>query len=229
MARKEKEVNSQSVIGVFGALVFALIVPTACAKEGVLPTLSVGDKWEWRSVFEGIEYTTTTEITGEDITDGKNCYVGKGSIVPPLQGIMDAASLKADKATMLPVRVQTSGEYMDMPFIVAVSLSYDFVDTFLYPLEVGRECEVVETETTAITMAGETQRETDTSTYVYKVEKMEEITVPAGTFRCFKIVKYDGDGNSVQSSWRSDKAKGVVKSIDHEIGLVDELVSYSVR
>jgi hypothetical protein len=58
---------------------------------------------------------------------------------------------------------------------------------------------------------------------------VEQITVPARTFRCFKIVEYDEAGIAVRTSWVSDEAKQVkAKSIDHETGEVTELVSYSI-
>jgi len=98
-----------------------------------------------------------------------------------------------------------------------------------YPREVGKEYERIETETTTTTVMGETQTDTETNSYTYKVEKMEQIAVPAGTFRCFKVVQYDEAGTPLTTVWHSDRTKQFqVKEIDHETGEVTELVSYSL-
>ena len=206
------------------------LTQTLIVREGVLPTLSIGDKWVSKVISDGVEYTMTVEVTGEDVTDGKSCYVLEGSFEPPFEGFISSVSLKLDKATMLLVRMQMSGEYRDMPFIAASSYSYEMLGKPYYPLEVGKECEVIETETTTLKMMGETETETATNTYIYTVEKIEAITVPAGTFRCFKIVKYDEAGTAISTSWGSDKLKGYeVSSINHETEEVIELVSYSIQ
>lgn len=167
-------------------------------------------------------------MVGEDVADGKNCYVTEALYKPPLVGFVSSVSEKIDKETMLTVRFQTSGELMGYPYITAVSYSYSPEETF-YPLEVGKELEVITTETTNTVSMGETQRETETSVLTYKVAKIEQITVPAGTFKCFKIVIYDDGGSALQTQWYSDKTKWMVKTIDHEEEYIDELVSYSLR
>lgn len=85
--------------------------------EGVPPVLSVGDTWISTFVSDGIEYTETMEVTGEDIIDGKSCYVLEGTYEVPLIGIVDSVSAKYDKATNMLLRIQFSGEHMDMPFV----------------------------------------------------------------------------------------------------------------
>lgn len=205
------------------------LTQTVAIREGVLPTLSVGDRWASQFTFEDIEYEMTLEVTGEGVTDGRDCYVLEGSIEPPMMGFLSSASVKLDKATMFMLRVQMSGEYQGEPFIAADSYSYEFPGALPYPLEVGKEIEVVETYTSTFTMAGETETETVTNTYTYKVEAIEEVTVPAGTFRCFKLVEYDEAGTAVYTCWMSDKVKQFnVKELDPETGEVTELVSYSV-
>ncbi len=220
-------------IALVSLLVLALIVGAlGCGGgegEGKLPPLNIGDRWVLRTMSEGIEYTGTLEVVGEDVIHGKNCYVMEGSIEPPLVGeFMSSVSAKIDKETMLTVRMQTSGELMGYPYVTAVSYSYSPEETF-YPLEVGKELERIETETTTIRSMGETYTETETSTYTVKVEKIEEITVPAGTFRCFKIVTYDEHSAAIATKWHSDRTKWMVKRIDHETGDVTELISYSLR
>ena len=93
----------------------------------------------------------------------------------------------------------------------------------------GKEVTIIENTTTTITISGETQTETEERIYTHVVEGIEDITVPAGTFRCFKVVEYNEQGNIDSIDWYADKAKVNVKSIDHETGDIMELQSYSVR
>ena len=76
---------------------------------------------------------------------------------------------------------------------------------------------------------GETETDTVTTNYTYKIDRIEQITVSAETFRCFKIIKFDEAGTAVSSYWTSDQGKQIhVKSIHHETGEVHELLSYSI-
>jgi len=216
------------------ALVVALVIPTACAKlakfeEGVLPTLSIGDRWVSRVVFQGVEYTMTSQVSGEEVSDGNDCYVIDSSINPPFMGLLGRLRETIDKATMFPATQQMSGEYMDMPLLIAISYAHEFLGERLYPLAVGKEIKVIEAKTTTRTLTGETETNTVAATYTYKVDKMEQITVPAGTFRCFKIIKFDEANTVVSSYWTSDQVKQIhVKSLHHETGEVHELLSYSI-
>ena len=70
----------KEVLGVL--LVLCLLATTsllfpACQekKEGQLPTWEVGDQWVWSYEMEGMAYTITEEITGEETVEGRVCYV----------------------------------------------------------------------------------------------------------------------------------------------------------
>ena len=63
-----------------------------------------------------------------------------------------------------------------------------------------------------------------------KIEGMESVTVPAGTFDCQKIVYYQEDTIRVQE-WFSEEVKGAVKKIEELFWHgpdIWELESYSV-
>ena len=202
---------------------------TSCAEkpaEGVLPTLSIGDKWVWKVTVQGAELTEQIEVTGEDVTDGENCYV--------MQGTADilARVTKVDKTTMQMVSEQWSYEYGTW----VTTLSYEFPEVLPFPLVVGKEYREVVTVTTNFTSnrpsIGSLKTYTTKSTYIRKVEGIERITVPAGTFRCFKIVTYDEGGYLLDTSWYSDKAKRNVKNVkttDKSGDTTGELLSYSVH
>lgn len=223
------------VLTVVVLLIAMMVAGAACAKEkeelptGELPTLEVGNEWVYKWVVEGVEYTVTIEVTGGDIVDGKDCHVTEWSFNPPLYGIVDSGTLKIDKATYFVLSGQSRGTMEGLPFSVVATSSYEFPEASYWPLEVGKEVKVIETSTTTTTAMGETETETAAETSTYKVEKIEEVTVSAGTFKCFKTVEYDETGKKLYTSWHSDKVKNDVKWIDHETGDIAELVSYSLR
>ena len=94
---------------------------------------------------------------------------------------------------------------------------------------VGKQNKEVETLNATVTMMGEIQKTTTTNTFMYKIEQIEDISVPAGTFRCFKSVKYNEDGKVYFIEWNAEDTKFYqVKTLDPETGDVVELVSYSV-
>jgi len=218
------------VLAVAVLLVAMIAAGIACdkAKEGELPTLKVGDQWVYEMVSEGVEYAVTWEVTDEDVIEGKDCYVIEWHFDPAFGGIFDSLTEKRDRATYFSLRTQMTGTMMGLSAIADLQFSYTFPEAAPWPLEVGKEIKVIRTETSTTTMMGETKTETETETSTQKVERMEEITVPAGTFKCFKIVKYDETGEKIYTSWHSDKVKTYVKRIVYEDGTTMELKSYSM-
>ncbi len=202
--------------------------------SGTLPTLVKGDKWVGRFGSKGIEYTMTTEVIDTSgIAGGKICYILESSITPPVEYGISKAIAWLDRLTFDVLKIESSGTHEGRPFSIVTSTSHQYADYITgyihYPLAVGRQWEVEEVATITFTAMEQKQTETKTNTYVYKVEEIEQITVPAGTFKCFKIVQYDKNGNSIKTSWVSDQTKHhEIKEIDHATGDVLELVSYSV-
>ena len=96
-----------------------------------------------------------------------------------------------------------------------------------YPLSVGKTWAVTENVTVT---GGMVQNQTTTGTfrYTYEVKKVESITVPAGTFQCFKIVQYNSSNSVVYTRWVTDvTGVSAVKEID-SAGVTSELMSYSL-
>ena len=186
---------------------------TVTGNEGALPVLSGGDKWVMKITSGNNEFTATTEIIGDEVVDGKDCYISTISMAPY------SGKEWIDKTTLFPVKDESSKG--------TTTYSYQFEGDMLYPLQLKKECQVVETITTTVKASG--QSNTETNTYTYKVENIEQITVPAGTFKCFKIVMYDKDGKPVTTKWESDETKMyMVKGVDPENNVTTELVSYAV-
>jgi len=149
------------------------------------------------------------------------------AIDPPYEEIFDAGRAWVDKATLRDIKGQTSGKYLGAPVTSTFDTAYQ--GSSKYPLKVGKEVTITATTTMTTTVSGESETETEVDTYTFRVERIEDITVPAGTFRCFKIVEYDEHGTVSDEEWYADEPKINVKSIDHETGEIMELKSYSVR
>lgn len=214
-------------------LLIAMIPVIGCGESDQvdLPNLKVGDQWVFRITSGESEHTMNVAVTGEDVVNGRDCYVFEVSVEPSFEGLIDLMTIKRDKATMEEITVQKSGEYMDTPYTISMIYSYIISGENPYPLELGKEYKEIVTMNSTTTIEGEDpETETEENTYIYKIEAIEEITVPAGTFECFKIVKYDEEGtNVIQESWASDEIKQyTVKKIDYASGKTTELKSYSL-
>jgi len=212
--------------GNFTIKVGELATTLTVERCGLCPTLHTGDQWVVR-VSDDTIYTWTLEVTAIETLTGKECYVVDVSFTPPYQGYIDTATAWYETATFDMIRMQMSGEYMGFPYIASTTTSYDYSDDY-WPLEAGKECDVIETTTFSVTVLGETSTETETETCTFKVEAREEITVPAGTFTCFKIVEYAENGDILFTRWYSDRTKLTPKMVDHETDEIFELKSYVV-
>lgn len=230
------------LLSVFVALLVAsvAIVGAACCppaeEEGALPTLHVGDHWVYKMTSDPYLYTWTVEVTGQETIDGRDCYVVDALIHPPVKGVVTDIRCWIQKDTFWVVKTQISGEYTGFSYIV--SADYSIEGPPLFPLEVGKEVEITETSTITTTMLGETETEIERYTRTYNVEKIEDITVAAGTFRCFKVVTYDEYFDTWSTAWYSDKVKwysdmmkivGCVKTVNLTTGGTYEVQPYWVQ
>jgi hypothetical protein len=202
-------------------------------KEGQLPTLQVGDSWVWSYVMDDTTYTLTEEVTGTETVAGRECYVIRMSFDPVISQTYDSVvytvtDMKywADKATaLLSVKMETSVTGNGQTFTSSEISSYEPWIS-LFPLEIGKE---VEADKTTTQYMGDTQMsEPAVTTEKYVVDSKEDVTVPAGTFSCWKIFLYDGAGNITATFWYSDKVKSGIKSVDASGNTMMELKSYSV-
>jgi len=229
-----------STVGFLAAILVLAVALAACGSSGgsggaerdpgALPELAVGDTWTTRGPVEGEMYTMVQTVTGTDVIDGKECYVLDISMDPPMFGLIDTVTAMMDRSTMLFLEMKSAGEAPDGAFEFRSTHTYELPDEPPFPLAVGKEYTVVETETTTTTISGESDVETETNTYTYRVEAMEEVTVPAGTFQCFRVVKYGEEGQRLETSWLAPEVKMFeVKSVDHETDEVAELLSYSLK
>ncbi|MBA7468902.1 hypothetical protein ES707_04158 [subsurface metagenome] len=204
--------------------------PSVVEQGGRLPTCEVGDKWVWSYVMDETTYTLTEEVIGEEIVEGRDCYVIDMSFDPLLSythsDVSTITSMKywQDKDTAL-YGVKTEQSYTYNGTVSTWTETYSYSPwSSLFPLEIGKE---VETEVTATQYSDGSQiGDPVVTTEKYKVNSKEDVTVAAGTFSCWKIIIYDGDGSVTETIWWSDKVKSMVKMTDAE-GSIGELQSFT--
>jgi hypothetical protein len=199
-------------------------------RAGGLSRYHMGDKWEVRCMSDSADYLMTIEFVGEDSSSGRGFYVLRISFGPGAAGRPDNMVVHIDGATLFPMRIQTLCAHTGIPVTVVTAYDDQFPGATPYPLDPGKEFEVIQMETTTYSVDGEipVETETMTSTLICKVEATEEITVPAGTFTCVRVTKYDQDGTAIGTSWKSDEVGHAVdvKYLDYQTDEVCELVSY---
>ena len=174
-------------------------------KEGELPSRTVGDQWVYTVISDATEYTFTMVVTGEEVVEGIDCWTENYLFEPAMDG-MGTMSVWSVKDTVFPLKMESSGVYDGHPYTAVTTYSYEFLEGFSWwPLEVGKEGTVQETQTTTVTSGGEVvSTETNTVTVVLEIEKKEDIEVLAGTFNCFKILEKGEDGTVHRVYWYSD-------------------------
>jgi hypothetical protein len=228
-----------AVLLVFCLLAATPLTFTACKdgggapSEGQLPTTEVGDEWVWSYVMYGTTYTLTEEVIGEETVGGRDCYVMDMSFDPLISYTYDDAvstvtSMKywGDKATgIYGVKTEMTGTYDGTEFTMTTISSYSSWP-HLFPLEIGKEVEVEQTDIQFFN--GSQTGEPMVTTQKYRVDSKEDVTVSAGTFSCWKIIIYDGEGNVIQIVWWSDQAESMVKSTDADGNTMMDLLSYSI-
>jgi hypothetical protein len=206
---------------------------TLTVSEGVVPVYHTGDKWVYRFTSQGIMYTKTETITGEETIDGKSCYVVKRTYDPKYGGLISEETTWWDKSTALSIRSQITVEASGQSVTSTLISSQNVTGSALWPMAVNNESTVVMNGKTVTMASGKSSTKESTSTITVKVEKAESITTNAGTFRTLKSVTYSSDGKVTSEQWYSDKAQATVKSTTIKNGTPsgdgEELLSYSVK
>lgn len=202
----------------------AIIALTPTEEIVEPPTLHVGDEWVYQIIGDNT-YIIHYKVTAEGMVDNTDCYLVEVLYTPPLPGglggLLSGENMWMEKGTGFPIKEQISGEYIGAPFIKTLTCIYHSGPEDMWPLKVGREVTVTATVIENSTFTDHPVSRTETITL--KVEKREDITVPAGTFTCFKIVFYDEYGSITTTRWYSDEVKFWVKTGEAE------LISYSIQ
>ena len=214
----------------------AALVLVAAGCEGVsdggagaLPNPQVGDTWVQNTVADANDYTFSLEVTGEEEVEGKKALKVEALIDPPIEGVFDSSIMFIDKATMDVIRTLFAGRSAGANITSGTTNSYEYAGGALYPLKVGKEVKVKESKETTTTVSGKTTSKTEVNNYTYRVEALEEITIPLGRFLSYKVVRYGEDGQAAETKWLSDKVGPLEVKQRYEDDSSAELVSYSYK
>ena len=197
---------------------------------GRVPILHVGDWWIMELVANGTTHTVTSNVTGE----GPDYYVTYEEYNPPYQGRHNM-TYHVDKSTTNPTWGQGQSEYTydntTITYTYNITFFYTYYGGAPFPLIVGKELNMSESMTYKTIIHDTTYTYEYDMSVIYKVEKIENVTVPAGTFTCFKIdMRNATSGDLVYTAWYSDEVKTWVKYIDYTTTpeATVELKDYSV-
>lgn len=200
-----------------------------------LPTLIIGDSWVFWSTFAFRQRTVERKIVGEEILeDGRACYVEILSLNEPIV-LWDCSvqnwKLWFEKDTHQLAKSHTGiVENLENFFLAEDNYYYTFSED-MWPLEVGKEFTMTITGTSeVIFFPGE--QENIQIKYLVKIEDLEWVTTPTGTFECFRIANYLENGALVYTHWYSPTAMTSVRLTSEPFaGLAEtyrELISYSL-
>lgn len=206
----------------------SLVFPVSCGNNaqppsGELPNWKVGDTWTTTpGPANESTFTYVTTVTDEQVYSGINCYVT--TTQSSNDNMIQTSAV--DKTTLEPISIRYTLSTNESIYMIR-NMSYNY-SVKPYPLSVGKTWTVT-VNRTMTSYHTDSPPYRDTYSYIYKVEKIESITVSAGTFQCFKIVQYDEENSIIASEWITDVTKGnPVEMINEDNIEILELFSYSL-
>jgi predicted secreted protein len=193
------------------------------------PVPGVGTTWVYNVHYESgppnnrVEDTVwTVEVVGEETVAGEDCYVTIATFsAPPVRyvgGLMASVSLAKpwiSKNTMDPVKVEAGITLFGIPIMMYIEYTYTGDHGWPFPV-----CTPWPTQ--AYTYIVPPLAAASTSDYSIHVTAEEDVTVPAGTYTCYRIehtlVAQDGTPVTPVLSkveWWSADVSGMVRSINY--------------
>lgn len=180
-------------------------VPTEPPQSSDIP--EIGTTWT-HNVNYGDENTVwTVSITDGEVIDGVDCYITETSFGAPPERLMYSDIVGSDLALTITQEKSWIDRTAQQPtqnevstHLSSMSLTIDTTTTFAYDGTYGKPSSVGQTwsyEQVSQPSMGPKM----TSTWNAEVVGMEEITVPAGTFNCYKVVHTSGD--AIRTDWAS--------------------------
>ncbi len=210
------------VVGV-AALCVLGVVFYICAGESKkeapmaeVPIYNIGDEWVYR-ITGTVGYTCCSRVIAEEVVNGENAYLVGLSFEPPYLGFAHEMETWVEKETGETIRIVTSCRYWGEPHRWVRDYAYEYPEMGKWPLKVGKEYTWVQKRIGI-----------ENVICTVKVEKWEEVSVPAGKFPCFRLVYYGENGDIWRTEWYSPLVKRNIKWVDSETGETWELTSYSL-
>ncbi|MCD4779725.1 MAG: hypothetical protein K8S27_04145 [Candidatus Omnitrophica bacterium] len=219
---------------VFSVLVFLPYGPCPVLAADAIavpshPRLKVGDQWLEQVTVNERTYRINYQVTGDRIVDAVPCYALKATFDPAMMSVYDKGSILLDKEMFMPKVMLLWNSRMKAAMNIEFKYQYEFKPEPLYPLSVGKEVFATEIKSTVISMSEDKSKMDESREIKFVVETKETVTVPAGSFQCFKVVEYDKIGMAIRTFWMAYETKYFeVKAVNHESGELTELLSYHV-
>jgi len=191
----------------------AVATPTATTPAGGgVPTWKVGDKWVYNVTYKEVTATFTETVTSAD-ADTYATSIAFAS-VDRKEKMFVSTALTMDTGMTKKYSVADLDEVEMKATIKTVAAgTLTFVKTGTYthatskwPLTVGAE------------WTGKLKRDVSVTkkegNIKVVVEKTESVTVPAGTFDCYKLVTTEGT-KTILEEWYSADVKSIVKRVEN--------------
>ncbi len=200
---------------------------TLVISGDAFPILRVGDSWTYNHLVGGISYKRTDTVVGDKTVAGRECYRMSIKWEPLFAGMVSDMEWQLEKVTREKLGIlfsfQSSGQRADAAFVNSISRT----GATPWRLTVGNEWSETEIQSQAVSLGGKTPAiKTTAFNTKFRIESIESITVPAGTFECFKIVFLTSAGQVTEENWYSLAVKNWVKCRSTSNGESFELASY---
>jgi len=175
--------------------------------ETVEHSASVGISWAHNVHYDTEDTVWTMKVIGEETIDGIDTYITETSFdKKPKRGIYVAQMDKdltskfkrmstwLSKSTLQPVKNESAFAIMGMTIRTKTTFAFD--GPCGAPLSVGKTWSYEQVSTPSM-------GDPTTKTWNVEVVGMEEVTVPAGTYNCYKVVHTAEDGTRTEW-WSAD-------------------------
>jgi len=179
--------------------------PTEPSQSSDIP--EIGTTWTHNVNYVDENAVWTVSITGGEVIDGVDCYITDTSFDAPPERLMYTEMLGSDITLTITKEKSWMSRTSQQPIknevstlLSAMSMTIDTTTTFAYDGEYGAPLSVGQSwsyQQESVPSMGPKM----TSTWNAEVVGMEEITVPAGTFNCYKVVHTSGD--ATRTDWTS--------------------------
>lgn len=175
------------------------------------PVLRKGDRWTYNHTIEGVNYKRIETVVGEEVITGKDCYTLKVEWAPLFVGYVSEMQYQVEKQSRERLGTSfsyvTGGQTINFVYVSQITRS----GASPWRLFVGNEWREQESQLQKYGTAQNPTTKTVLMDTVFKIEAIETITVPAGTFKCFKIGFYFPNGTKFEENWFSVEAKNWIK------------------
>ncbi len=189
---------------------------TFTASEGIFPTWYSGDTWTYKVSTELGTSELTYSVRGETTYENSNIYLVRvsGKIMAGNSG-QETQFTNDDfikKETLSVLEEERSGIVNSTTFSRRIKFDDEIVEGTQWPLQVGNTWKVRSNQTITTRNGLLISDEIVDVVRNFTVESMEDVTIDAGDFRCFKIVERNEQMEVVGTSWYADKIKREVKN-----------------